>query len=210
VVWVDGMTSVHRVWLAADGAAHAEKRLPRVTVGRLTRWGELRVRCSAACEVRVVAVGVAAADVNLRMDRAGTRDADFDDYGGSIRFGRTLRLRVTYGAPDGTRTRTLHLTRRIPDYRPQPNVRTVGLRAARRGNAIRVTFRLNAEPPTYQSFFVTGSATRDRFTEPIVAERASNGDQRSFKVTLRPAAGVRYVTLYSYGLKTIKQVIRVR
>jgi len=56
---------------------------------------------------------------------------------------------------------------------------------------------------------VVGRATRSRFEDPLVYGDTSKGG-RSFSVTLRPAKGVRFVTLYSYLAEPLKSVVRVR
>jgi hypothetical protein len=214
VMWTDSNQEIQdvRVWFAADGAARVEPdKLPRVTIGPMNRVTGLAFRCSAACEIRAVAVGKAGADVRVQWSEAQTGTVHFDDDAGAVQLGRRVRLRITYGALDGTRTRTVTVTRLVHEFRAPSKVRLIGLRAVRQGDAIRVTWRLSGEQPSNLAFDVTGSATRGRFVEPLVSGGAHNGGgQRSFGVTLRPAAGVRYVTLYSYGLKPLKRVLRVR
>jgi hypothetical protein len=97
----------------------------------------------------------------------------------------------------------------VPAAAPVP--RAGGLRAVRRGNAIRVTWETDRPMPAGRTFHVTGSTTRSRYAEPVVWGGGETEErERSFTVTLRPADGVRWVTLYSFGARPLKQVIRVR
>ena len=83
---------------------------------------------------------------------------------------------------------------------PTPTTRVTGLRAVRHGDTIRVTFKLS-QPQNYgPTFPAIGTATRSRFEEPLVEGwTGTSKDHRSFSLTLKPATGVRYVTLYAFG-----------
>ena len=65
----------------------------------------------------------------------------------------------------------------------------------RRGGSIRVSFRL-ADPPSYAPLFISGSPNRDDRGNPLVVTTATAERRvKSYRVTLRPADRVRYVTL---------------
>jgi hypothetical protein len=80
------------------------------------------------------------------------------------------------------------------------------------GDALRVRWRTD-RPARSTVFYVTGAAERVLKGDPIAARNVAAEDgARSFSITLRPAGGIRWVTLHTrtrdtLGLRT--QRVRV-
>ena len=96
---------------------------------------------------------------------------------------------------------------RLERTKTPPDPRAVGLRAERVGDAVRVRWRTD-RPARSSVFYVTGAAERVLRGEPPAAQNIVARDgRRSFSVTLRPAAGVAWITLHTrtrdtMGLRT--------
>jgi len=204
--------SGYRMRLAAEGASHKEPALPRIRVqapARTVLKGDraalrVPVECSGPCEVRGDLDGTLNGAAALVLDAAGTGTLVFTHLIDSVDHNRRGRVhvRVTAAAVDGTRTRTQVLSFGITrtGLHPTPTTRVTGLRAVRQGDAIRVTFKLSQPQYGGVTFPAIGTATRSRFAEPLVGGwTGTSKDRRSFSLTLKPATGVRYVTLYAFG-----------
>ncbi len=125
--------------------------------------------------------------------------ADSDDPFAPRRLG-AVRLRVTYGALDARHPRTRTVTVRLRRTPSPPAARPVSLRAVRRGNRIRVTWRTDhaVNKDWAEVFYINGSSASGAWTveAPEVRGVAGSAGNRSFAVTLtQHTAGIRFVTL---------------
>jgi len=116
-----------------------------------------------------------------------------------------VHITVAYGAP-GARvpaTRQVTVVLQRPPSPPVPHVRD--LRARRRGDAIDVTWRTDI-PAKPDDFLVSGAAAR---SGPPLALALSNAETRSrrFHFTLRPAEGVKFVSV-AVATETLRIVPR--
>jgi hypothetical protein len=230
VMWTDRQRLLAtRLHLAAPGAVgHEEPAVPRVRVGRpadtVLKRGErlvLPVSCSGSCEVRGQVLGGSHADDTLQLDRAGRDNLRLHPRFAPIARRRPgpVRILLTYGALGAhqPRTRTVTVRLRRPAEPPEP--RTIGLRAERSGDRVRVSWRTDqptgGENDEYTVFFVTGAATRASDAEPLAIRVAEgrNGKRR-FALTLTDASDVKWVTLQAVnvgGFSEVQEsVVRVR
>ncbi|WP_028064876.1 hypothetical protein [Solirubrobacter soli] len=223
LAWIDRYERGRlRLRLAADGATHEEPALPRLRVrapAERTLRGEraalrIPVECDRPCELVAEASGIVEGWADLDLDKAGTGTLSmrplFDDVDRN-REGR-VRVRVSARAIGGTRQEQRTISFRIArtGLHHEPPTRVTNLRVTRDGNAIRVRFRMS-QPQEDVTFPAVGTATRSRFEEPLVEGwTGTSRDHRSFSLTLRPAAGVRYVTLYAFGATRERIVTPVR
>ena len=207
--------------VAFEGAKHEEPALPRVRVlepaGRVLR-GEravlrVPVECSGPCELRGGLGGTLGGEAYLVLNKAGKGTLVFRQLFDAVDRDRRgqVRLRVTAAAVNGTRTRTqtrsFGITR--TGLHPTPPTRVTGLRAVRHGDKIRVTFKMS-QPQEDLTFPAVGTATRSRNEEPLAEGwTGPSKDHHSFSLTIKPAAGVRYVTLYAFGATHERLVVPV-
>ena len=106
-----------------------------------------------------------------------------------------VKLTVRYRSPDAlrARSRTVHVRIARGADVPHPVVRD--LRAVRRGDSIRVSWRVSG--PIDEGnwpYYITADATRAGTGEPVAA-RLVEDNQRRYTVTLRAGAAARYVTV---------------
>lgn len=222
VAWTDnaaGFTGrTGRLRIALEGVAIApDPPAPKIAVGRPDRTVlgvddplELPVRCEGPCELRASVAGKLGAEGLTELERAGNTRLAIEPAIGTpiapLRRG-PVRVIVAYGAPGARRplTKTVTFSLRRPPARAVPHVR--GLHARRRGQAIDVSWTtdVRAKP---DDFLVTGSATRSPDAIPLaVATDDSERTSRRFHFTLRPAKGVRYVTV-AVSTETLRIVRR--
>lgn len=215
VAWLGGPLS-EELRLAAPGAGGgADPPLPRLRVGRPARrvLGPedplvLPVRCSRACEVRgrIPALRV---DESAWLHSAGSDKLELRPIALPIAPRRAGRVRVelTFRAAGGRRVGRRTVSVRLERTKTPPDPRAVGLRAERVGDAVRVRWRTD-RPARSSVFYVTGAAERVLRGEPPAAQNIVARDgRRSFSVTLRPPAGVAWITLHTrtrdtMGLRT--------
>ena len=223
LTWADRFTqSGYRMRLAFDGATHEEPALPRVRVRVPTEHtlkgdrAALRVpvECSGPCELRGELDGTLEGTSSLELDKAGRGTLVFRSLFDTDERNRRVqvRLRVTAAAVDGTRTRTQTLSFGVlrTGLHPGPANRVSGLRAVRHGSTIRVTFKMSRPQYGGLTFPAVGTASRSRFEEPLVEGwTGTSRDLRSFSLTLRPATGVRFVTLYAFSATPERLTIAV-
>lgn len=219
LIWSTGIDETKwRLHVAAEGASRpAPSPAPRVRVGAPLRTTlktgdslRLPVRCDGPCSVRAQVVG-GYAEGSVTLERAGEARLSIRAYDGPIAPRRegTVRVRLTYGVPDSltpeTRTISVRL-KRAAEKLP----RIVRLRAERRGDSIRVSWRV-ANPPRLTMFYVSGSQARDDRGRPLVLTPtfSERSRQKSFSVTLRPADGVRYVTVRSFEATPQRVTVKV-
>jgi hypothetical protein len=193
--------------LATENATRpAAGPAPRVRFGapvkRVLAYNEalrLPIRCSGPCSVRAHMVGNQGSDGQTTLHRAGNGVVRVHPGVNPItnkRAGGTVRIRVSYGAPGTVTPQTQTITVRVR-LANTPLPRIVDLKAVRRGERVRVTWRMR-NAPRLAAIIVTGSRDRDdkgnpHVLEPVVIERS----QKSYRVDL-PADRVRYVTLRPY------------
>ncbi|HEY6887806.1 MAG TPA: hypothetical protein VI300_08505 [Solirubrobacter sp.] len=208
----------YRMRLAAEGAGSPEAEIPQVKVGpptdrRIPERGNLHlpVECSGPCELRAQMTGAVSGDESLQLDTAGKGTLSIYPAVGD--GGTVVRVRVSYGAREGTRVkvRMLRFKVVVPKTHDRPT-KVFGLRAVRHGNAIRVTWKTDRDlDPEVQAFWVTGARTTSRFEDPSVSTPSGGAPRgHEFTTELKPAEGVRWVTLYSPAAQPFKQVVRVR
>lgn len=206
LTWITGVDENRfTLHLATEGGTRpAPGPAPRLRVGKPLKRAlkttdalTLPITCSGPCSVRGSVVGRSDSDGVATLYRAGTTRLRI--YTGAKPItsakGGTVRVRLSYGTPDSTAPKTLTVSLRLRHV-PTPKPRIVKLRAVRRGDTVRVTWRLE-HPPRYAMFAIGGSAKRDDRGAPVVvtgAESESRRD-RSFRATLETADGVRYVTV---------------
>ena len=170
----------------------------------------LSVRCGGPCELRAAVVGRFGAEAGAELERAGRARLEILPSLGTpiaaLRRG-PVRVLVAYGAPGARRplNKTVTLMLRRPPGPPVPHVRD--LRARRHGGSIEVTWTTDI-PAKLDDFLVTGTATRSPGADGLaLGLDESESSSRSFRITLRPAAGVRYVTV-SVATETLRIVPR--
>ncbi|MDA0182096.1 hypothetical protein OJ997_17455 [Solirubrobacter phytolaccae] len=209
LAWGERLEQEGTLRLAAPGAtAPADPPPPAVTVGRPAdrelRANErlvLPVRCGGPCELHAQVVNDSRAYARLRLPRGGKGRLRFYIGGTPIAPKRLgpVRIRLTYGRPDAQTPRVKTLTLRLvraPEPPPARPHRVEALQAVRRNGTIQVSWRVR-RPGDLALFFVTGAATREWSGEPlaIAGDYALDGPKRAYRVTLRPADRVRWVTL---------------
>ena len=157
-------------------------------------------------------LGAGRATGTLRLPEGGRGRLRIDSFSDFIAPARPapVRVRFTYGASDGRASRSRTRTFRLAVRRGEPGPRIRSLRAVRRGGAIRVTWRTSRVMPGDSPFYATGETSRARTAEPIVESAGWAGDSLALSTTLRPAAGVRWVTLRVPGARPGKLTVRVR
>ncbi len=205
LAWVDDPPARgYGVHLAADGAQpSADPPAPRVRVGAPAKrtlaafgWLRLPVTCSGPCHVRAH-VGDSGEENTLILPRGGRGRLNLSPLSGPIAPPRLgpVRIRITYGPPNAREPNVRTMKLRLVRAAGPPEARVVALRAVRRGNTIRVSWRTD-QPAKFAAFDVTGAATRRWSGEPPAAARIySTKGRRSFQVTLRNTADVRWVTV---------------
>lgn len=211
LTWITGIEENRfTLHLATEGGTRpAPGPAPRVSIGEPVRRAlessdplSLRITCNGPCAVRGHIVGDTDSDGVLTLYRAGEGRLRIYTAGKRIApiGGGTVRVRLTYGAPDSTNPQTKTISVRLRHV-ATPETRVVGLRAVRRGKSIRVTWRM-ANPARLAMFYVTGSDKRDdRGTPPVVIQEPAEGRRKAFKVTLRPTERVRYITVRMLGFE---------
>ena len=220
VAWLGGPL-YRELWLAADGAGGGkEPKLPRMWVGAPVRRVlapeeslVLPVRCDRECDVRgqIPSLGVDGSEW-LQTAGKGRLELFANSLPIAPRRAGPVTVRLTYRAPGGRRLGRRTVTVRLVRTRTPPDPRAVGLRTERVGDAVRVRWRTD-RPARSSVFYVTGAAERVLSGEPIAAQNVVAKDgARAFSVTLRPAAGIAWVTLHTrtrdtLGLRT--QRVRV-
>lgn len=191
--------------LATEGGTRpAAGPPPRVRVGapvrRILDYDDalrLPVDCSGPCTVRGQVMGREYTDGVTTLASGGKGELRIRAGYESLvpEGGRSLRVRVTYGTPGTDAPQTDTLTVRV-SRTTENDPRVVRLRAVRRGASVCVTWRV-VHPQRFSSYIVSGSATRDDRDKPLVV--AGDGAVRprttSYKVTLKSAGRVRFVTL---------------
>ncbi|MDA0183497.1 hypothetical protein OJ997_24525 [Solirubrobacter phytolaccae] len=201
------VTSLH---LAAEGVVERrDPAPPRVTVGaplsrRLGPKEPLRipVSCGGPCVVRAT-LGELATDFNeeLTLERAGRRVLKFPQ--AAVLARRQLRpvpMTVLYRGPEAKSARVRTTSVRYARRGELPIAEVQDVRAVRRGDAIRVTWRLKgtvheAEEP----IFVTATKTRARGEAPLALRTVEVNKRRRFSVTLRAGADAKFVTVRTVG-----------
>jgi hypothetical protein len=164
----------------------------------------LPVRCDRECEVRGQIASLDVDDVEW-LPRAG--EGKLKLYANSLpiapRRAGPVKVRLTYRAPDGRSLGRRTVTVRLARTPTPPDPRAVELRTERVGDAVRVHWRTD-RPARTSVFYVTGAAERVLSGEPIAAQNVVAEDgARSFSVTLRPAAGIAWVTLHTRTRDTL-------
>jgi hypothetical protein len=197
VAWLE--PGVDRLRAALPGApARADTLAPALQVlgsaDSVVKNGDplvLRVRCSAACDVRGQVHG---ADGQLSLDRAGRGRLRIQPRSlaiGSSRR-RLVTVRLLYGAPGALhpQARTLRVRVRVTGVPRIHHIRSV--RATRvTGDRIRVRWTTDVGG-SESAFVVTGSATRGG--QPL-AVNLGEGRRRRFSLTLRHVRGIRFVAV---------------
>lgn len=156
----------------------------------------LPVSCSGPCTVRGQIVGREYTDGVTTLATGGKGELRIVSGLESLLPAgtRSVRVRVSYGSPGTVAPKTETLTVRVTRT-TKKDPRIVGLRAVRRGKAVRISWRVK-NPQRFAMYFVSGSVGRDDKGNPIaltgdIAERR----RTAFKVSLDDAERVRYVTL---------------
>jgi hypothetical protein len=220
VAWTDNSplfsSGKGRLRLALEGVTTAaDPPAPTLTVGaprktRLTVDDSLVLpfRCGGPCEVRASVAGPLGASGLTELAQAGSGRLDLEPSLGApiapLRRG-PVDVTVAYGAP-GARspaTKQVTVTLQRPPSRPVPHV--LSLRARRRGNAIDVTWRTDL-PAQPDDFLVSGAATRSGLPLALATSDAE-GRSRRFHFTLRPAEGVKFVSV-AIATETLRIVVR--
>jgi hypothetical protein len=223
LVWADSeQDRAFKVHLAADGATPSDQPFPRVEIGSPVKrvlgvYDELKVpiSCSAPCAVRGAVVGQSLSESSMSLAKRGKGTLELGGHGEESvapeRPGR-VRVRITYGTLDGTRTRSRTFSIRLARERERraPVGRVSRPTVVRRGNTLRVSWTVT--PAIDDGLYsITGSTSRSRFAEPAVVERFEDQDgEDAFSVTLKPATGIRWVSLYAFGARPLKQTVKVR
>jgi hypothetical protein len=223
LTWITDVQENHlTLHLATEGGNRpTADAVPRVRFGAPVRRvldydDSLRLpfRCSGPCSVRARIVGQEGSDGVVTRYRAGRGVLRISSPEPIVGRGgpRPVRVRVSYGAPGAVKPRSETVTVRLErSSRPEPRI--AGLRAVRRGNAVRVTFRVQ-HAPEFAIAVASGSRTRDDRGNPLVLtpEAIERGRRNPYRLTLRPADGVRYVTLRTLGDSSLqaRQTVRVR
>jgi hypothetical protein len=204
VGWLEDTGRGIRLRTAARGIAPPDDAaVPRVTVRRLgpavVKWSSdlrLRVTCSAACDVTALSPS-AGVGGRLALDKAGHGTlviSPFQEGAVAPLHGRA-RVRLVYGPP-GTlhpRVRTVSVKLRVRSTPRLPHV--IALKAVRRGDDVRVTFRLR-RATGWVSFYATGAAERGGTPVTVAIPAGTVTDRHTrFRITLHHAQGVRFVTL---------------
>jgi len=205
-----------RLRVALEGVmTAADPPAPTLTVGapRKTRLSVddsliLPFRCGGPCEVRASVAGPLGASGVTELAHAGRGRLDLEPSLGApiapLRRG-PVQVTVAYGAP-GARTpltKQVTVTLQRPPSRPVPHV--LNLRARRRGNAIDVTWRTDI-PAKPDDFLVSGAATRSGLPLALAVSDAE-GRSRRFRFRLRPAEGVKFVSV-AIATETLRIVRR--
>ena len=206
--WITNVGENHfTLHLATEGGTRpASGPAPRVRFGapvhRVLDYDDalrLPFTCSGPCSVRAQIVGHEYSDGVATRFSAGSEEVRiFSNEPIAVKGSSTVRVRVKYGAPDSVDLKTETLTVRVKrSSKPKPRVSA--FKAVRRGGSIRVSFRLS-DPPSYAPLFISGSPNRDDRGNPLVVTTATAERRvKSYRVTLRPADRVRYVTLRTIG-----------
>jgi hypothetical protein len=193
-----------RLHLGAEGVRERPQPAPpRVTFGepRSVTLGDqeplrLPISCSRPCAVFAGLGDDATNGEFVTLPRGGRGELKIEAAGHfAPRPAGPVKLTVRYRAPDALRahSRTTHV--RIGRGADVPHPQVSGLRAVRRGNSIRVSWRVTG--PTGAGswpYFITADARRAGTGEPIAA-RLVQDDRRRYTVTLRAGADARYVTV---------------
>ena len=204
-VWTDSVDEEDpRLHVAVEGATPAvDAAAPRVVVRpgrqRVLDPGdslELRVTCSAACDVRAqVGSGLIGASGELSLARAGSGRVRLQPTARPIAPLREgpVRVRILSGAP-GARTataRTLDVRLRRRPGPPRPRVQ--GAVARRDGDDIVVTWRTSRRSEVENLFvFATAGGRAVGYAEP-------RGGPRRFRARLRGAEAAREVSIFVSG-----------
>ena len=220
VNWVD-MTGPlpFRLRLAAEGvggdggAAPPDVRVERPAGRRLRAAGTLvlPVTCAGPCEVRAQVAGRFGVGDTLVLPKAGKarlRLRPGDDPIAPPRLG-PVRVRLTYAAVDGRRTRTETLTLRLVRGPLRRAPRPVGVRAVRVGDALQVSWTMDRPALEDTLIRVLGARSRDSFDAPLTGDIVeAEGRERTFRRALPPGPGVRWVAVQVYTPFATGNVVR--
>ena len=182
LTWADyEQDRTFKVHLAADGATPSAAPFPRVEIGRPVKrvlgvYDELKLPIACSARVRGTRRGRRPAALGNAMSLAkagkGTLQlgGDGEESVAPERPGR-VRVRITYGTLDGTRTRSRTFSVRLTRKREQdPRFARVSRpKVVRKGTTLRVTWTV-APTVEFAQYSVTGSTSRSRFVEPAVVE----------------------------------------
>lgn len=213
VAWSDerGRTGAQdgRLHLAVEGAAAArEVAAPTVTVGKPDRRAlrpaqslVVPVRCSAACDVRVVVRGKERADATGSLARAGTMRVRLSPIEHGLRIRRDrVRLTVHVSAPAARTVQRRNVTLSVRRLPAPPLPRILDLRARRSGEDLLVRWRLDR--PLIDAFlFVIGSRVgRVEDDDDAIFVNARRIEGRTYGARLKRAGRVRHVRVYAVSL----------
>jgi hypothetical protein len=208
VAWADNGEAGRdgRLHLALEGVADGpEPAAPEVTIStprrRVLAADEdlrLRVRCSAACDVRVQAGdGALAPSDDFSLARAGAREVRLSavlEPLATVRGG-PVRLRVRYGAPGARRAVARTVTNRLRRLPDAPLPKLLGVTARRSGKAVVVTWRTDRDMKA-ADFAVAAARTRGAAFELELSTDA-HGSGRRFRARLTNAGDARFVRIYT-------------
>lgn len=191
--------------LATEGGTRpAAGPPPRLRVGdpvrRVLDYDDalrLPVDCSGPCTIRGQVIGRKFTDGVTTLATGGKGELRINAGYESLvpKGGRSLRVRVTYGTPGTVTPQTRTVIVRV-SRTTKRDPRVVRLRAVRRGSTVRVTWRV-VNPQRFSSYIVSGTAGRNGGDKPLVVsgDGAIRPRTTSYKVTLKSADRVRFVTL---------------
>lgn len=207
LTWVTGVSENHfTLHLATEGGTRPPAGpAPRLKVGapvkRVLDFGDslrLPIDCSGPCSVRARISGNAGSEGITTLARGGKGQLRISPGLKSIagKRGGTVRILLRYGAPGAVLAQTQTQTVAVKVKRAQaPMPRIIGLKAVRRGDGVRVTWRMK-HTPAELPVIVSGSVNRDDRSNPLVlTAEFIERSRSSYTVVLRPADRVRYVTL---------------
>jgi hypothetical protein len=218
IAWTEPVSEARfRLHLAAEGVQERPQPAPpRVTFGAprsatLSQEEPLRlpVSCSRPC---VVFAGLGDPTVNgefVSLPRGGRGELKID---GAAFFAPRpagpVKLTVSYRSPEALRARSRTVHVRIARGADVPHPRVTDLRAVRRGESIRISWRVSG-PIAKEKWpiFITADSTRAAAGEPV-AVRLVEGNRRRYTVTLRAGADARYVTVRT-ALEGSRSVVRI-
>lgn len=211
-----------RLHLAADGVTERrDPAPPRVTIGapRSRRLGpkeplRFPVSCSGPCQVRLRLEAGVDFEEELSLERAGRRVVSFPEAAVLVgRRVRPVRMTVSYRTPGAKHVRTRTTSVRFARRGETPYADVQDVRAVRRGDAVRVTWRLKGTVhEADEPLFVSATKTRARGDEPLALRMVEVGKRRTFAVTLRAGADAKFVTVRTVGflVGAGRTVVRVR
>ena len=218
IAWTEAIGARRfRLHLGAEGVRERPQPAPpRVRFGkpRSVTLGDqeplrLPISCSRPCAVFAGQGDDARNGKFVTLPRGGRGELKIEAAGHfAPRPAGPVRLTVRYRAPDALRahSRTTHV--RIGRGADVPHPQVSDLRAVRRGESIRVSWRVTG--PIGEGswpYYITADARRAGTGEPIAA-RLVQDDRRRYTVTLRAGADARYVTVRT-ALESGRLVVRI-